>query len=60
MRTNILTESEVSSDTVIELRLLLSSLPNMKDRTVPYPCLLDDGIGWFDTRPRKDDWMKKL
>lgn len=50
-----LTESKESSDTETELRLLLSSLPNIKERTIPDPCLCDNGMWRFDARPRKDD-----
>lgn len=55
MYDKILTVSEESSDIEIELLLLLSSLPKINERTVPEPCLWDDGREWFDDRPRKDD-----
>ena len=55
MNDTMLTVSKESSDFEIELLLLLSSLPKINDRTVPEPCLWDEGREWYDDRPMKDD-----
>ena len=48
--------SDVSSEIEIELRLLLSSRPNIKDRTpLDLFCLEEVGTEWLDVRLRKDD-----
>jgi hypothetical protein len=49
-------ESHVSSEIEIELRLSLSSRPNIKDCTPLDPfCLEEVGTEWLDARLRKDD-----
>lgn len=53
--------SDVSSETEIELRLLLSSLPNINDRTPLDPfCLEEVGTEWVDTRLRKENCNIKI
>lgn len=51
----VVTVSEESSDINIELLLLLSSRPNIYDRTLHDPCFREVGIKWSEARPTKDD-----